>query len=318
MRTADAVTSASACIPMSEPSDIWEETILSAGELDLVLLPGIGGRLWDIRLAGQSLLFQNPDLAQRALDVSSIGELPTRSPQFGFPLWGGEKTWIAPETDWPNGRPHTILDSGPYRIVKSTGRSIQMKSEACPTTGLVVSRELNLASSSKWTLTHSLGNQGNSSRRCGIWSVMMLEHPNSVGVPGTEIEIATVFDTHDGRVLHHDGGAIARCDGLSQFKVALSNPHGSSLIRAADRPIWLLCRTTPPKTDDRFAHGAPFEIFNSGDYNYSEAEWHSSLALLSPGDTRSFRQTFHIWEGDEGPPETRLTQSERKLMVCMS
>ena len=75
---------------MSETCDIWQERVLSKGPLELVLLPGIGGRLWDIRLGGRSFLFQNPDLIGHAVDIGTLAALPTRSPQFGFPLWGGE------------------------------------------------------------------------------------------------------------------------------------------------------------------------------------------------------------------------------------
>jgi len=40
----------------------WPEHKLEQGELELCLLPLIGGRLMDVRYKGSSLLFQNPDL----------------------------------------------------------------------------------------------------------------------------------------------------------------------------------------------------------------------------------------------------------------
>lgn len=92
-------------------SDRWHLVQLSKGGLKLTLLPGIGGRLWDVELDGHSLLFQNPDLVGFDIGNTPIEKLPTRSPQFAFPLWGGEKTWIAPDTFWANGAPFPALDS---------------------------------------------------------------------------------------------------------------------------------------------------------------------------------------------------------------
>lgn len=302
---------------MTKTSDIWQERVLSEGPLDLVLLPGIGGRLWDIRLSGRSILFQNPDLIGCEFDLGALADLPTRSPQFGFPLWGGEKTWIAPDSEWPGGAPQPVPDSGAYAVTWSSDHAIQMESRLCPDSGLVVKREIELLSASSWTIKHRLKNKGTAPRLSGVWSVMMLDHPTSIGVPGTDIEITGVFDHHSGRVASRPGGVLARCDGKDQFKVALDNPHGSALVRVTEDPIWLLCRTAVPTRVDMFVHGQAFEVFNSGDYAYCEAEWHSPSALLAPGATLSFQQTFHVWSGNGSVP-LPLSDPERKLMQCTS
>lgn len=100
--------------------DIWKLETLRSGDLKMVILPGIGGRLWDVVFQGQSLLFQNRDLEGIVPDLNQLRGLPTRSPQFGFPLWGGEKTWIAPDTNWPDGAPFGALDSGAYEVVDAS------------------------------------------------------------------------------------------------------------------------------------------------------------------------------------------------------
>ena len=113
-------------------TDIWKQESLSSGDLDLVILPGIGGRLWDVRFQGHSLLFQNQDLLGFAPDLEELKDYPTRSPQFRFPLWGGEKTWIAPDTSWPSGAPYAALDSGPYETISAECNQITLRSPICP------------------------------------------------------------------------------------------------------------------------------------------------------------------------------------------
>lgn len=104
----------------------WEIITLKLEDLKLDVLPGIGGRLWDIKIHGNSLLFQNPDLIGVSFDFNDMAALPTRSPQFGFPLWGGEKTWIAPDTLWSNGAPFPALDSGTYKVTSQDGTHLEM------------------------------------------------------------------------------------------------------------------------------------------------------------------------------------------------
>lgn len=100
--------------------------------------------------------------------------------------------------------------------------------------------------------------------------------------------------------------------------VLLGSPDGSALIRSGDAPIWLRCRTAPPEPSDSFAHGLPFEVFNSRDYPYAEAEWHSPSQILLPGAAMTFEQHFQIWLGDSLPPGLRLTEAETELLACMS
>lgn len=97
----------------------------------------------------------------------------------------------------------------------------------------------------------------------------------------------------------------------------MPNPRGRALIRAAPPDMWIACRTPPPSQDDRFAHGTPFEIFNSGNYSYCEAEWHAPCKDLAPAYETEFEQIFHIWRGNTPPAEVELSNDERELMKCM-
>ena len=105
-------------------ADRWDVITLQVENLHLQILPGIGGRLWDVKFHNRSLLFQNPDLIGLSGDETNLTALPTRSPQFKFPLWGGEKTWIAPDYLWAKGAPYTSLDSAPFQITSLSATHI--------------------------------------------------------------------------------------------------------------------------------------------------------------------------------------------------
>ncbi len=302
-------------------ADIWEKVTLATGDLTLTCLPGIGGRLWDVTHKGRSILFQNPDLTGVTPDLGALQDLPTRSPQFRFPLWGGEKTWIAPDRDWIDQSPYPILDSGPYNLISSDARSVHMQSQVCDTSGLQIDREIRLLSPEGWTIRHRVKNCGTSSRETGIWSVLMLKHAGRIGLrPETDSAIPTVFGDATGRVRRLDDAVVFGCTAPQEFKCGASNASGLVVIGLGDDadPTMLTCRSAPSGAETRFAHGHGFEVFNSGDYPYFEAEWHSPVSILEPGASASFEQHFAIrrdlsTETTAAPPSSL----EQEIARCM-
>ncbi|MBO6755290.1 MAG: hypothetical protein JJ902_03110 [Roseibium sp.] len=276
---------------------IWTILSLKKGALELKMLPGIGGRLWDIVFQKRSLLFQNPDLMQQPAHLSALKDLPTRSPQFGFPLWGGEKTWVAPDRDWPDGAPYPVLDSGPYEFVLETDDQIEMTSHICPVSKLQVTRLISLQSADRFSIHHTLRNCGTVERTAGIWSVMMLNHPTTIRIEDPQAgTFAPVFG--DPGPFVRTGGADLKVECMMQgeFKFGVQAPSGNTDLLAghgADA-VRLQCSTTRPLGTDSFAHGHNFEVFNSGDYPYCEAEWHAPEHQLRPGAQMLFSQEFHV------------------------
>ncbi|WP_299793011.1 hypothetical protein [uncultured Marivita sp.] len=258
-----------------------------------------------------SLLFQNPDLTGLAMDETRAGSLPTRSPQFGFPLWGGEKTWIAPDSSWANGAPSAVLDSGAYEVTSKGSNHLKMVSPVCPNSQLSITRLVTINSGNEWTIDHSVTSYGSSSRWTGIWSVMMLDTPAKIAVEMDEPVMQPVFGDVDGMVAKGDGCVVADCKRQQQFKIGLSNPTGRTVIRCCKDTLWLECLVAKPQPSDRFAHQYPFEIFNSGDYDYCEAEWHSPARSLSPNETLQFRQVFRLSADKDA---TRSLRNEKEMI----
>lgn len=297
--------------------DQWTFQQLRCDDLQLEILPAIGGRLWDVRFQGRSLLFQNRDLLGAPVDLSNLTALPTRSPQFAFPLWGGEKTWIAPDTAWSNGAPFPQLDSGDYQIVLHTGSQIAMQSALCPISKLTVRRTITLVSGQEWTIDHAVTNQGGEPRRTGVWSVMMIDTPTRIAVAMPSAKIVPVFGEAGSCVASTKSCVVATCDRLQEFKIGLPNPGGATLMRCGEDGPLMQCQVQRPAPQDSYAHGQPLEIFNSGDYPYCEAEWHSPSQPLAPGETLSFQQRFSVWSNDCRPPGEAFSLN-KELLSCMS
>lgn len=302
-------------------SDIWKINTLKSGGLELDILPGVGGRLWDVRYGGQSLLFQNPDLTDLSPDLKNLSALPTRSPQFGFPLWGGEKTWVAPDSDWPDGGPHPVLDSAPYDVTKTTGHALHMQSAICPTSHLQIERQIKVSGPNTFSIHHRVTNQGRASRFTGIWSVMMLDRPSQIGViMGGSGEISPVFGNSTGMTRQHGAFTVFDCHHAQEFKSGVSSHQGRIIMRfpKPDTPILLICDTPDHAPEDTYAHNHEFEAFNSADYPYCEAEWHSPARHLKPGDGLTFNQTFSVQTEAAFRKNSATIISDLELLSCMS
>ena len=276
--------------------DTWTVLSLKQGDLALEILPGIGGRLWDVVFHGKSLLFQNPDLVGRTVDLSALDDLPTHSPQFGFPLWGGEKTWVAPDTEWIEGAPYPVLDSAPYRVVWTTDNQIDMQSDICPLSQLRVKRLIELEGPAAFSINHVLTNEGDTDRIAGIWSVMMLPHPTTVEIADATGSITPVFGDHRAFVRREGTRLSVRCDESVEFKFGTDAPAGNIelSIGPPNARFCLECTVPAIRSGESYAHGHNIEVFNSGDYSYCEAEWHSPSQRLRPGGEITFTQRFEI------------------------
>lgn len=301
--------------------EIWDTKTLRKGPLELVLLPGLGGRLWDIRYDAVSLVFNNPDIAGRDVDLAQLNQLPSRSPQFCFPLWGGEKTWVAPDRNWPQGAPHKALDSGPYSYRALSENSVEMRSAICPDSHLQITRQVSLIDEASWTLRHQITNRGARASFAGIWAVLMLNHPTNIGLMAASDRPATsIFGKADGMIEKTGTFLTAKCTRRQEFKIGDDNPNGRVFLNytAPNAAIWLCVETPSPLSDTDFAHQHNFEIFNSGDYDYCEAEWHSPAQELEPGEMIGFEQRFNIGNQDDLFPDLELTKNEMELIRCMS
>ena len=129
----------------TEPFDIygWQGTRMSCGPLKLILAPMIGGRLMSMRYEGRELLFVHRELSAQVFDFSTVLDLNSMKKEMGFRLWGGDKTWVAPQSEWSEGIPPLELDAGTYALTWEDKTAV-MTSPVCRETGIRIVRKIRI------------------------------------------------------------------------------------------------------------------------------------------------------------------------------
>src|SRR5262245_3701284 len=116
-----------------------------------------------IRWRGHDLSFTQPELEGQVVDVAAVEDLSAKKREMGFPLWGGDKTWLAPQTRWTEGAPFLDLNSGAYELaIEQAGPDLaraRMTSRVCRETGVQITRTVTMkAGETAWTVDHCLTN----------------------------------------------------------------------------------------------------------------------------------------------------------------
>ncbi|MEO0600170.1 MAG: hypothetical protein AAF211_01970, partial [Myxococcota bacterium] len=211
----------------------WDAWRMRRGGLELVVVPQIGGRVMNVVWRGEDLLFVHPELAGKVVDVTATEDKRT----LGFLLWGGEKTWLAPQSRWLDELPSLDLDSGPYTL-DVEGECIVLTSPVDRESGIQIVRTIAwLADAEGWTLTHRLINRGSTTTECAPWGVTMLVRPGRVYLPTTARspfpEGVKTFVTQPGsvesreRVVRVDDGIVTiDCTGPGAFKYGVDPGAG--------------------------------------------------------------------------------------------
>ena len=276
----------------------WPAIALARGDLRLHLVPAVGGRIMGIAVGGRELAFQQPERAgvlPRSAERADLGAWRTR---LGFPLWGGGKTWLAPESRFPAGAPHPDLDSGAYGVRVLADRpariAVRLDSPICRDTGLQVTRLVDMAAHRPgWRLVQRALNRGETAWTGGLWEVLMLRRPVRVRWPASRTAVLPgKADPHAGR-LAAAGGTVV-CDRPAEFKLGAALARG--WIAAQQGDLGYL-RRFPLFPHAHYPHGGPAEVYNAGRYAYAEVESHGPAVTLAPGEatTLTLFETAGRW-----------------------
>ena len=298
----------------------WKDAFwLQRPPLALICVPQVGGRIMGVRWGDRDLYWVNEALAGSAIDTAAMTDPVRAKTELGFKLWGGNKTWLAPQDRWSAGLPFVDLDSGSYKLAVIQSSSdlavVEMRSRTCRETGIQVIRRLTLSNARPgWRLTHRLENQGRQTVRWAPWSNTMVPRPVRVFLP-TRSDSAfpqgvKTFDaegdakTARPEVVSRLGDlAVVECCEPMKFKYGVDSDRGSLLaIFLSKDPPYIGLRQTfptfPPKT---YGHGCSVEVFNASDFDYLELETHGAVCQLSPGDSIEFTEIHQAIEMSQIP-----------------
>lgn len=105
-------------------------------------------------------------------------------PRAPFALGGGDKVWIAPQSDWPNAQPFAAFDLGGWAW---DAELWQMRSPVEPLLGVSLVRRVSATPEGLLVETRM---EGTPTRPVGLWEVMQLRLPGLARFGVAELERA--------------------------------------------------------------------------------------------------------------------------------
>ncbi|RZK67522.1 MAG: DUF4380 domain-containing protein [Pedobacter sp.] len=160
----------------------WDVITIDNKWLTVHVAPKLGGRIIQVGLPGEELLFNNANLNGIDIETASSND---KTKWLNF---GGEKIWPAPQgwdsqEQWP-GPPDVILDGGFYTVcddilTDETSHSVRLLSEQDPYTGLQIIKDITI--SEKTSAIHvkaTFINRSDSVKKWSIWPVIQLDTPD--------------------------------------------------------------------------------------------------------------------------------------------
>lgn len=291
----------------------WPSWLIQCGPLELVCVPQVGGRVMRLAWRNIELCFTHPEFRGRIEPVEQVSDVRAAKREMGFRLWGGEKTWLAPQTRWTDDVPFLDLDSGHYtcKLLSYTPEqvSLQMTSPVCRETGVQLIRTLTVQGPEPFIdITHTLVNAATTPVEWGLWSVSQFLKPAHVYVPRRPDSpfpdgVKTFIEegqsaTVRAQVVREIGGlAQIECEDDIAFKFGVDASEGW-LLGVCGQPGAELVgylTTYPVFMDQPYGHDCTAEVFNSDRLPYFEAEVHSPLLRLEPGEQTEFRETRRMF-----------------------
>ena len=283
---------------------------MAGGDISLGLLPDLGGRIMSLKFRGHELLYAMDTAgALPSLPEGDFPDWPAFKRSFGFQIFGGDKTWVAPESQWVEKIPPLDLDAGRYTFEQKKDVCV-MTSPVCRETGLQVVRQVGFVEGGDIVLLETLHNKTDHPVTRGVWNVTQIARPFDVFLPAAPDAIRS-YHYHDPTLpdpactpFEKDGWAVIPCRDDVCFKfggmlregrtAVIKETPGGTVVFAR---IFNIADTGVGNGRDRssYAHGSMVEVFNSSRYPYGEMEVHSPLTVIPPGGEVSLTQLWRIY-----------------------
>lgn len=278
----------------------WKGYKLTAGDVSLVVTPEIGGRVISLSHQGEDIFSVPKEFHGQVFDFSKTDLLRAEKRKMGFRVWGGDKTWVAPQKDWWEGAPPLELDAGRYEV-RLEGNGVMMNSVVCRETGLQVTRRVNLEKDGTVRLYQEIANRGKETVRKGIWNVTQLARPFDIYLPAQKSNLRSYHEedltlpSHQIVVDEQDGWCRIPCRDNTLFKFGGMVDAGAIVcLKEINGDTLAYLKSFELDVDADYAHRSSAEVFNAMDHNYLEVETHSPTVNLKPGDRCHHIQSWHL------------------------
>jgi hypothetical protein len=278
---------------------------LQSSELKLKCA-SFGGRIVSLIACGHELLFPGESMEPPAVLPEGPDWLALKQ-GLGFPLLGGDKTWIAPEKQWLAGTPPMDLYLGFYRMESRPG-GIVMTSPVCRETGLQVIRSIVLAADNTVLLCETILNASRHRVTRGIWNVTQVPRPFTVHIPGGIDQFRSYHEedptlpTPSFKITANGGMCAIPCSERECYKFGGMPSRGNvALIKPVPGGLVSWKRDFDIDLTRPYAHRSAVEVFNSHRYDYGEVEVHSPLVTLAPGERATLTQHWVFNRHDQMP-----------------
>ena len=320
----------------------WQAYSIENGPLELVLVPQIGGRVMGMQWRGHDLSFTQPERRGLLEPVAAAPDVRARKREMGFPLWGGEKTWLAPQPRWNDALPFLDLDSGVYAMaVEEEGPRrvvVRMTSPVCRETGMQITRTVTVAAAStEWTVVHRILNSSRTEAEWGIWDVSMMLRPARVYLPrhagSTYPEGIKTFPEEGDSVGLRDSVlrvwpdlAVVSCEKQVKFKYGVDADGQGGDVKGSGWILGILDvsglglvgyrKQVPLFVGQAYGHGCVAEVFNSDAYPYFEMETHGPVVRLKPDESFELEERHAIFEVAKWPENDREVLQLASARLC--
>ncbi|HMV82758.1 MAG TPA: hypothetical protein PLD20_20295 [Blastocatellia bacterium] len=275
----------------------WPDSlILSNGKVEAVIVPAIG-RVMQFRFAGEEdgPFWENADLFGKSPD-------PKSSTWGNF---GGDKTWPAPQSEWPKITPRSwpppqAFDSMPVTVeFKHTvlSRMVELVSPVDPHFGIRTRRLIQLnGSRPQMTITTTYEKVEGNTVTVGVWIITQLKDPQAVHIPTPKDSIFAKGYTEQSKQLPAGLKRQGRLLSLVRDSKASTKigTDASSLLWIGDK--YTLRIDSPRLHKQTYPdQGSSAEVYTNPDpLTYVELEMLGPLKTMKVGDRIKHTNTYTL------------------------
>ncbi len=268
---------------------------LSAGDVSLVVVPAIGGRIMEYSRGGVNICWENEAEAGKV-----------HSPNEEWVNYGGYKTWQAPQDKWrekwDGWPPDMALAYGPAKADVTADGVLRLVGSRSEKYGLYFTREISLAADGKVVLKQGLHSLADQEQAWAVWDVTQVNAPGVAFFPAfKKSEYEGGFRCWDdkakgsGQFRVEDGLVIAAWDGLTQAKIGGRGEAG--WIAYVCEGLVYLKKYDYDAKGEYSDGGTSAQVYtNTKDVPYVEIEALGPLKRMKKGESVWLGEEWHLLE----------------------